>query len=100
MRAYADPSGLLQFQRDVAELALQLQTRPTRGGFLHPVGDGTHQQLTAEARRGLGFVELAPQRAKFAEVERGEVQKRLRAAWCRPDIARHRWLAGSTGASR
>ena len=79
LRGYPEPSGLLQLQRDLAELALQLQTRPTRGDFLHPVGDGTHQQLTAEARRGLSFVEMAPQLAKFAEVEVEEARQRLRA---------------------
>src|SRR6516165_10598904 len=80
VRTYPEPSGLLQFQRDLAELALQLQTRPTRGDFLHPVGDGTHQQLTAEARRGLRFLEMAPQLSEFAEIEVGEARKRLRAA--------------------
>ena len=74
LRAYPEPSGLLQLQPDLAELALQLQTWPTRGDFLHPIGDGTHQQLTAEARRGLGSVEMAPQLAKFPEVERGEAR--------------------------
>jgi hypothetical protein len=81
LRAYPEPSGLLQLQPDLAELALQLQTWPTRGDFLHPMGDGTHQQLTAEARRGLGSVEMAPQLAKFPEVERGEARQRLRAAF-------------------
>ena len=79
--AYPEPSGLLQLQPDLAELARQLQTRPTRGDFLHPIGDGTHQQLTAETRHGLGFVEAAPQRAKFAEVELREARKRLPAAF-------------------
>src|SRR6516165_8755142 len=59
----------------------KLQTRPTRGDFLHPVGHGTHQQLTAEARRGLGFVELVPQLTKLGEVEVGEARQRLRAAF-------------------
>src|SRR6516162_4424523 len=81
LRAYPEPSGLLQLQPDLAELALQLQTRPTRGDFLHLVGDGTHQQLTAETRHDLGFVEAAPQLAKFAEVELREARERLRAAF-------------------
>jgi len=81
LRAYPEPSGLLQLQRDLAELALQLHAGPTRGDFLHPAGDGAHQQLTAETRCGLGFVEPAPQLAKFAEVELGEARQCLRAAF-------------------
>ena len=77
LREYAEPSGLLQFQPDLTELALQLQAWPTRGNFLQPVGDSTHQELTAEARRGLSFVKLAPQHAKFAEIECEEARQRL-----------------------
>ena len=80
LRACPEASGLLQFQPDLAKMALQLQTRPTRGNLLHPVGNGTHQQLTAETRRGVGFVELAPQLAEFAEIETGEARQHLRAA--------------------
>jgi hypothetical protein len=68
-RAYPDPSSLLQLPPDLSELALQLQARPTRGDFLHPVGDGTHQQVTAEARHRFALVEAAPQLAKLTEVE-------------------------------
>jgi hypothetical protein len=81
LRAYPEPSGLLQLQPDLAELSLQLKTRPTRGNFLHPVGNGAHQQLTAQAWRGRGFVKLAPQLAKFAEIERGEARERLLGAF-------------------
>ena len=81
LRPDPDPPGLLQFQNDLAELTLQLQTRPARGDFLRSVGYGAHQQLTAEARRGLGFAELAPQRTKLGEVEVGEARERLPTAF-------------------
>src|SRR6516165_913288 len=79
LRAYPKPPGLLQLRPDPVELTLQLQARPTRGDFLHPVGDGTHQELTAEAQRHLAVIEATPQLAEFAEVELGEAQKRLPA---------------------
>ena len=53
---------------------------PAKGDFLHPVCDSSHQQLAAEMRRCLGFVESAPLLAKLAEVELGEARERLPAS--------------------
>ena len=50
LRADPEPFGLLQPQPDLAEVTLHLNAQPTRGDFLDPTVDRTHQQLRAEAR--------------------------------------------------
>ena len=50
LRADPEPFGLLQPQPDLTEVAVHLNAQPTRGDFLGPTVDRTHQQLTAEAR--------------------------------------------------
>ena len=47
------------------------------------------QQLSAEARRWLGFVESAPLLTKLAEIELGEARERLPASRCILDHAAH-----------
>jgi hypothetical protein len=44
---------------------------------LHPVCDGSYQQLAAQMRRRIGFVERAPLLAKLAEIELQEARERL-----------------------
>ena len=54
------------------QLALQLRAEPARCQFLYPVGDSTHEQLTAELWRCRRLVELAPHLSELADVERGK----------------------------
>src|ERR1700730_19339118 len=75
-------SGLLELLCNLAELAQPPRAQPAKGDFLHPVSDSSHQQLAAEMRRCLGFVESAPLLTKFAKVELGEARERLQAS-CR-----------------
>ena len=58
----------------------RLRAQAAKRDFLHPVCDSSYQQLVAEVRRGIGFVESAPLLAKFAEVELGEARERLPAS--------------------
>jgi hypothetical protein len=66
---YLGFSGLLELLCNLADLALAPRTQPAKSDFLHPVCDSSHQQLAAEMRRCLGFVESAPLLTKCAEVE-------------------------------
>jgi hypothetical protein len=80
---------LLELLCNLAELALPRQAQPAKGDFLRPVCDSSHQQLTAEVRRCLGFVESAPLLTNSAEVELGEARKRLPASRYILDRAAH-----------
>jgi hypothetical protein len=73
----------------VAQLALPLRAEAAESGFLHPVCDSSYQQLAAEMRRDIGFVESAPLLTKLAEVELGEAHERLPASRCILDGAAH-----------
>jgi hypothetical protein len=65
--------------------------------LLHPVSDSSQQQLAAEVRRSLRFVENAPLLTKLAEADLGEARERLPASRCIVDRAVH---AGSGAAMR
>src|SRR6202035_5008157 len=61
-------SGLVELLRKL-ELALPPRAQPAKSDFLHPVCDSSYQQLAAEMRRCLGFVENAPLLTKLPEIE-------------------------------
>ena len=65
-------SGLLELPCNLVELALPPRAQPAKSDFLHPVCDSSYQQLEAEMRRCLGFVENAPLLTKLPEIELGE----------------------------
>jgi len=69
----------------LAELTLALRAEPAKSDFLHPVCDGAQQQLTAEMRRGVGFVERAPLLAKLGKAVLGR----------RASASRHALASGS-----
>src|SRR5204863_8277185 len=74
-----DLSGFFELLCELAELALMLRAEPAKSDFLHPVGNGSQQQLAAEMRGCLGFVESAPLLPQLAERELGEARERLPA---------------------
>jgi hypothetical protein len=59
------------------QLAPRLWTEATPGEFLHAVCDSSHQQLAAEVRGRLSFVEATPLLMQFGDVEGGEARERL-----------------------
>ena len=65
-------SGFFELLYNLMELALSPRAQPAKSGFLHPVCDSSHQQIAAEMRRCLGFVENAPLLTKLPEIELGE----------------------------
>src|SRR4051812_39383042 len=67
-----DLSGFVELLCKLAELALALRAEPAERDFLHPVRDGAQQQLAAEMRGCLGFVESAPLLPQLAEIQLGE----------------------------
>src|SRR5215831_4009093 len=87
--AYPGRSALFELLGKLAELALPLWAHTAESEFLHPVCDGSQQQLAAEVRRRLGFVERAPLLTKLAEIELGEARERLPASRCILDHAAH-----------
>ena len=87
--AYRGLSDLLELLCNLAELALLPRAQPAKSDFLHPVCDSWHQQLAAEMRRCLGFVESAPLLTKLAEAELGEAQELLPAGRSILDRAAH-----------
>ena len=68
---------MIELLDNLAELALALWAEPAKSAFLYPVRDGAQQQLAAEMRRGVGFVERAPLLAKLDKAELGEARQRL-----------------------
>jgi hypothetical protein len=80
---------LVELLRNVAKLALPLRAEAAESGFLHPVCDSSYQQLAAEMRGCIGFVERAPALTKLAEIELGEARERLPASHCIFDRAGH-----------
>ena len=84
-----DFCGLVELLRKLAKLALALRAEAAESGFLHPVCDSSYQQLAAEMRGCIGFVERAPALTKFAEIELREARERLPASRCIFDRAAH-----------
>jgi len=80
---------LVKLLRNVAKLALPLRREAAESGFLHPVCDSSYQQLVAEMRGRIDFVERAPLLTKLAEIELGEASKRLPTSRCILDRAAH-----------
>ena len=77
-RAYRGGSGFLELPCNPQQLALRLWAEGAASHFLHPVGDGSHQQRAAEVRGRRSFVQTAPLPTQFADVEREEARERLR----------------------
>src|SRR6185437_15533447 len=73
----------------LAELALLSRAQAADSDFLHPVGDSSYEQLAAEMRRCIGFVESAPLLTKLAEAELREARQPLLAGSCILDRAPH-----------
>ena len=88
-RTYPPLSALLEVLRKFAELALPFRAKAAESNFLHPVCDSSYQQLAAEMRGCISFVERAPALTKLAEIELGEARKRLPASRCIFDRAAH-----------
>jgi hypothetical protein len=80
-----DRSGFVELLCNVAKLALALRAEPTERGFLQAICDGAQQQLAAEMRGCLGFVESAPVLAELIEIKLREARERLPA---NPDISK------------
>jgi hypothetical protein len=80
-----DRSGFVELLCNVAELALALRAEPAERDFLQAVRDGAQQQLAAEMRGCLGFIESAPLLPQLPERELGEARERLPAS---PDISK------------
>ena len=76
--AYRGFSGLLELLCHPEQLAPRLPAEAAQSEFLHAVRDSSHQQLAAEVRGRLSFVETTPLLAQFAEVECQEARERLR----------------------
>jgi hypothetical protein len=91
-----DLSGLVELLCNVAELALALRAEPAKRDLLQAVCDGAQQQLTAEMRGCLGFVESAPLLPQLAELKLGEARERLPAT---PDISKRAAHARSGAAT-
>src|SRR5215472_14994713 len=87
--AYPGRSVLFELLGKLAELALSLRAQTAESEFLHPICDSSQQQLTAEVRRRLDFVESAPLLTKLAEIKRREARERLPASRCIMDRAAH-----------
>ena len=92
-----DFCGLVELLHKLAKPSLPLRTQAAESEFLHPVCDSSYQQLAAEMRGRIGFVERAPALTKLAEIELGEARECLPASRCILDRAPH---AGSGAAMR
>src|SRR5271168_4604427 len=78
-RTYPPLLAVVELVRKLTELALPLRTEPAENNLLHPVCDSSQQQLAAEVRRSLRFVESAPLLTELAEAGRREARERLPA---------------------
>ena len=78
-RTAPDLSGFFELLCELTELALMLRAEPAKSDFLHPVGDGSQQQLAAEMRGCVELVESAPLLTKLAQRELREARERLPA---------------------
>src|SRR3954454_4337982 len=72
-----DLSGLVELLCNLPQLALPLRGETAENDFLQAVCDGAQQQLAAEMRGCVGFVESAPLLTKLAERELREARQRL-----------------------
>src|SRR5258706_14182838 len=88
-RTYPHLLAPVELLSKLPELTLPLRAEAAESDLLHPVCDSSHQQLAAEVRRCLGFVESAPVLTKLAEVELGEARERLPASRRILDRAAH-----------
>src|SRR6202023_494094 len=79
-RTYLPLLALVELLSKLTKLTLPLRAEAAESDLLHPVSDSSQQQLAAEVRRSLRFVENAPLLTKFAEVELGEARERLPAS--------------------
>jgi hypothetical protein len=79
-RAYPPLSALFELPSKLAELAVPLRAEAADSEFLHPVRNSAQQQLAAEVRRWIGFVEGAPMLPELAKAELGEARQRLPAS--------------------
>jgi hypothetical protein len=70
---------LLELLCNPEQLAPRLWAEAAHSEFLHAVRDSPHQQLAAEVRGRLSFVETTPQLTQFGDVESGEARERLLA---------------------
>ena len=82
---------------NLPQLALPLRAEPAESDFLQTVRDGSQQQLAAEMRGCVGFVESAPLLAQLAELKLREARERLPAS---RDIAKRAAHACSGAAMR
>jgi hypothetical protein len=74
-----DRPGLVELLCNMAELVLALRAKPAEHEFLQAVCDGAQQQVAAEMRGCLGFVESAPVLAELIEIKLREARERLPA---------------------
>ena len=72
-----DLSGLVELLCNLPQLALPLRAEPAVSDFLQAICDGAQQQLAAEMRGCLGFVESAPLLPQLAELKPREARERL-----------------------
>src|SRR5947209_9611968 len=92
-----DRSGLVELLCNLPQLALPLRAEPAESDFLQAVCDGAQQQLAAEMRGCVGFVESEPMLPQLAEREFREARERLPA---NPDISKRAAHARSGAAMR
>ena len=92
-----DLSGFFELLCELTQLALVLRAEPAESNFLHPVCDGSQQQLATEMGGCVGFVESAPLLPQLPELELGEARERLPAS---PDISKRAAHARSGAAMR
>src|SRR5271168_2952869 len=88
-RTYPPLLALVELLSNLTELTLPRRAEAAESDLLHPVCDSSQQQLAAEVRRSLRFVENAPLLTKLAEVELREARERLPASPCILDHAPH-----------
>src|SRR5580692_2165396 len=74
-RTYLPLLALVEPLSKLTELTLPLRAEAAESDLLHPVSDSSHQQLAAEVRRSLRFVENAPLLTKLAEADLGEARE-------------------------
>src|SRR5689334_23938546 len=74
-----DLSGFFELLCELTELALMLRADPAKSDFLHPVRDGSQQQLAAEMRGCVPFVDSPPLLTKLGELQPREARERLPA---------------------
>jgi hypothetical protein len=84
-----DLSGLVELLCNLPQLPLPLRAEPAESDFLQTVCDGSQEQLAAEVRGCVGFVESTPLLAQLAELELREAREHLPANRNIPKRAAH-----------